>query len=311
MAVLPFVSLGTGILLGLLVKVKKFSAFADYLMTIALVFLMLAIGIGIGLDESIVRNAPRIGFNCVVIAICSLFFSILLTIIFEKTVLPLKALDAEIRAKNIDIAEQKKEGSHLVWIMPLSIVAGLAMGILFRAAIDPGFIDICFTASLIILYICVGITIGSNREVFGYIKILGFRILWLTAAVFVGSILGGIVSGLILGLPMHISVISAGGMSFYSITGAFMTDTYGLETGTYGFIVNILREFFTVLFLPLLIKLSLGSPIAAGAAGDMDTMLAPITKFVGVRLGLVTLITGTILTFIVPILLPVLASIMV
>lgn len=36
----------------------------------------------------------------------------------------------------------------------------------------------------------------------------------------------------------------------------------------------------------------------------MDTMLAPITKFVGIRLSLVTLLTGMILTFVVPILLP-------
>ena len=98
-------------------------------------------------------------------------------------------------------------------------------------------------------------------------------------------------------------------MSFYSITGAYMTQAYGIEIGTYGFIVNVLRETFTVLLLPLLIKISPGSAIAAGAAGDMDTMLAPVTKFVGPRLGFVTLVTGTILTLIVPFLLPVLGSI--
>ena len=86
-----------------------------------------------------------------------------------------------------------------------------------------------------------------------------------------------------------------------------MTQAYGLEIGTYGFIVNVLREFFTVLLMPLLIKISLGSPIAGGAAGNMDTMLAPVTKFVGVRLGLVTLITGTIFTLLVPIVLPAVA----
>mgnify|MGYP003752918953 CR=1 FL=1 len=32
----------------------------------------------------------------------------------------------------------------------------------------------------------------------------------------------------------------------------------------------------------------------------MDTMLVPVTKFVGIELGLVALITGTILTFLVP-----------
>lgn len=42
---------------------------------------------------------------------------------------------------------------------------------------------------------------------------------------------------------------------------------------------------------------------------EMDTMLAPVTKFVGVHLGLVTLFTGTILTIIVPFLLPLISYI--
>lgn len=41
----------------------------------------------------------------------------------------------------------------------------------------------------------------------------------------------------------------------------------------------------------------------------MDTMLAPITKAIGAKYGLVTLTTGTILTLIVPILLPILSNI--
>lgn len=127
------------------------------------------------------------------------------------------------------------------------------------------------------------------------------------AAILVGSIFGGMLAGVLLDLPPHISVVSASGMSFYSITGAYMTEAYGLEVGTYGFIVNVMREMFTILFMPLLIKISPGSPIAGGAAGNMDTMLAPVTKFVGVRLGLATLITGTLLTFLVPFLLPVAA----
>lgn len=85
-----------------------------------------------------------------------------------------------------------------------------------------------------------------------------------------------------------------------------MTQMYGAEIGTYGFIVNVMREFFTVLFLPILIKISKGSPIAGGAAGNMDTMLVPVTKFVGPELGLIALITGTVLTFIVPVILPIL-----
>jgi uncharacterized membrane protein YbjE (DUF340 family) len=193
--------------------------------------------------------------------------------------------------------------------MPASIIAGLAAGVFLRNVISVSSIDSFFTAALIVLYICVGISQGANKEVFFYLKLIGFKVVFISIAVLAGSIIGGIVSGFILKLPLYISATSAAGMSFYSITGAYMTQQYGIEIGTYGFIVNVMREFITVLTMPLLIKISLGAPIAAGAAGDMDTMLAPITKFVGIRLSLVTLLTGTLLTFVVPFLLPIISAI--
>lgn len=314
MTVLPFVCLGVGIIGGLFVTASKFASIAEKVSTVALIFLMLSIGVGIGLDQSVIKQFSTIGIHCVVIALCAIGGSVLFTVLCERTVLPLDHLDKQLDKKNLSLgntAGQQDDGekntSHLVWIMPCSILAGLFIGIFSRSHLNSDIMDAVFTVSLIILYVCVGIAQGANREVFRFLKRLGFRIIWLSAAILLGSILGGIIAGILLKLPLYVSVISASGMSFYSITGAYMTQAYGLEIGTYGFIVNVLREFFTVLLMPLLLKISLGSPIAGGAAGNMDTMLAPVTKFVGVRLGLVTLITGTILTFLVPFLLPAMA----
>ena len=315
MSIIPFVCLGIGITLGLIIKKEKFFVYSDKISTFALVLLMLVIGLGIGLDKSIVDNIIRIGLNCAVIAIATVVFSVLLTFIVEKTVLPLDKIDYDLIEESIQLDvndkdselfkdEEDKKGSSLVWIMPVSIIIGLIAGVLLRSIITSWVTDLFFTIALIVLYICVGISQGANKEVFVYLRLIGFRIILIPAAILFGSLIGGIVSGIILRLPLHISTTAAAGMSFYSITGAYMTQQYGIEIGTYGFIVNIMREFLTVLTMPLLIKISPGALIAGGAAGDMDTMLAPITKFVGLRLSLVTLLTGMILTFVVPILLP-------
>lgn len=85
-----------------------------------------------------------------------------------------------------------------------------------------------------------------------------------------------------------------------------MSQVYGAEKGIYGFLVNVFREFFVVLGLPILSKFGKGGVIAAGAAGNMDTMLVPVTKYTGEEFVLVTLVTGTILTFAVPFILPIL-----
>ena len=319
MTVIPFVCLSIGIVLGLIVKDERFFGYSDKVSTFALILLMLIIGLGIGLDKSIADNLLRIGVNCVIIAITAIAFSVLLTFIVEKTILPLAKIDCALAEKNIRLNSQVKENevckaedrkrSNLVWIMPASIITGLAAGVLLRTVIPASVIDSFFTVALIVLYICVGVSQGANKEVFLYLKLIGFKVVFISIAVLIGSIIGGIVSGFILNLPLYISATSAAGMSFYSLTGAYMTQQYGIEIGTYGFIVNVMREFISVLAMPLLIKISLGAPIAAGAAGDMDTMLAPITKFVGIRLSLVTLLTGTLLTLAVPFLLPIVSVI--
>lgn len=307
-------------MLGLIVKHEKFFVYSDKVSTFALILLMFVIGLGIGLNKSIVDNFLKIGINCVIIAIAAIAFSVLFTFIVEKTVLPLDRIALILTEQKMQLHTQGKEnelfkdeedkkGSSLVWIMPASIATGLTAGLFLRTVISPSATDPFFTVALIVLYICVGISQGANKEIFFYLKLMGFKVVLISIAILLGSLVGGIFSGLILKLPLYITTTSAAGMSFYSITGAYMTQRYGVEIGTYGFLVNAMREFFTVLTMPLLIKISLGAPIAGGAAGNMDTMLAPITKFVGIRLSLVTLITGMILTFVVPLLLPVVSLI--
>lgn len=316
MTLMPFICLGAGLLISFSNLSARGLQVVDWVINIALVVLMLTIGMNIGINDSVMLNLPVIGLNCVVISISAIVCSVILVVFIEKTVLPLSALQEKLYQEKIDVSrevdiqeEEEKKGSPLVWIMPISIIAGVIIGYFLLHENFSDYLDYYLYGSLIILYTGVGISLGTNRKVFGYIKILGFKILYISLAIFAGSLLGGLLSGLVLGLPIHVSVLSAGGMSYYSITGAYMTQVYGIEVGTYGFMVNVMREFFTVIFLPILIKISKGSPIAGGAAGNMDTMLVPVTKFVGAELGLVALITGVILTFFVPFELPVLSHI--
>jgi uncharacterized membrane protein YbjE (DUF340 family) len=312
---LPFSCLAIGLIIGLQRLPQSILKTVDLVTNVALVGLMLTIGAKIGSNESMIANIGQIGLNCAVIALLAVACSVFFVFLLEKTILPLEEVSKNLKLEKlsvnneVDITKEKnKKASPLIWIMPISILVGVLLGNLWMPQESVFLLSYALTGSLVVLYVSVGISLGSNRAVFKYIKVLGWKIILISAAIFVGSILGGVISGLLLSMPMHISVMSASGMSYYSITGAYMTQVYGIEAGTYGFVVNVMREFITVLFLPLLIKISKGSPIAGGAAGDMDTMLVPVTKFVGPELGLVTLITGTILTFAVPIILPMLSN---
>lgn len=312
MTIMPFICLFFGIIIGTRNLSKEIMKKIDMGINRVIVILMTTLGMNIGINEEIISELGKIGWNCAVISISGILFSVGLTIMLEKTILPLEKIKKQLELKNYENRrdEEVEAGkSPLTIIIPISVILGVIIGVFFMDKSYERILNYSLVISLIMLYIGVGIFLGSNLKVLEYVKVIGVKIVLISLAILMGSLLGGAVAGKILGVPENISVISASGMGYYSLTGAFMTSKFGIEAGTYGFIVNIMREFFTVFFLPILIKISKGSAIASGGAGNMDTMLMPITKFVGAELGLVTLITGIILTFSVPVLLPILGKI--
>jgi len=311
----PFVFISAGVIIGFVKLTGRFLTYVEQIGSIALIVLMFTIGVNIGISDTVIKSIGIIGLQCVAITICAITFSIVAVIALEKTVLPLTELQEKISSKSINVGsgssianDSDKKISPLVWIIPVCVIAGTVAGLFLPVGFDE-MVDNLFTVSLAVLYTSVGVELAQNRSVFTYIKLIGWKIILIPLAIAIGSIMGGFVVGVMLNIPFHISVLSAGGMGYYSITGAFMTQTYSIDVGAYGFLVNVLRDFITVLLLPVLIRISNGAPIAGGASSNMDTMLMPVTKFVGAELGLVGLITGTILTFAVPVLLPILMSI--
>ena len=323
---IPFICLAFGAAInwrGLPATVLK--AF-DIATNAALILLMAVIGLNIGTSPQVMGNLGAIGLNCLIISLSAIIGSVILVRLAEATVMPLEKIRLQLAEENAHTAEESAESqdavirgadeqsktgfSPLIILMPACIIIGIIAGYFWLQDMSRSILDTALTVSLIFLYTGVGVSLGENKEVFQYIKRLGARVLFMPGAIFAGCICGGLISGLLLGLPLSYSVISASGMGYYSLTGAFMTESLGIEAGTYGFIVNVSRDVFTVALLPILSKISKGSPIASGAAGCMDTMLVPVTRAVGPELGMVALISGTILTFVVPVWLPVIGAVL-
>lgn len=304
-SLIPFICLGVGTAIswrGLPDTVLKVF---DWIINIALVILMLVIGLNIGTSPEVMNNLGGIGVSCVILSVAAILTSALFVSVLEKTVLPLEETRKRFSGDSGDRETEESSFSLLIIIMPACIVIGIIIGWFVLHSVSETILDTALTISLVLLYVGVGVSLGENKGVFKYIKSLGLKILFLPLGIFLGSITGGLIIGLILHIPLNYAVISTSGMGYYSLTGAMMTDYYGIEAGTYGFIVNVTRDVFTIILMPLLLKISKGSPIAAGAAGCMDTMLVPVTKAVGTELGIVALISGTILTFVVPVWLPI------
>ena len=310
----PFVCLGSGLLFGCLNPPKIVFSVIDKIVNIALMLLMMFIGINVGVNDNVMSNLPRIGLNCAMICLSAIFGSVILTVLLEKTIVPLDQLVAratrsgDSAVAGLPAEEGSNGGSSLLWVIPASIIAGILIGYLLLDSSSEAIRSKLLYGTLVVLYTGVGVGMGSNKSIFKYLKDLGFKVVLLALAVFFGSVGGGALAGMIAGVPLSISLVASSGMGYYSMTGAFMTQNLGAEAGIYGFMINVMRDFFTVLLLPILIRISKGSPSASGAAGNMDTMLVPIVKLQGQEIGLVAMIVGVLTSLMVPFIQPVLLS---
>lgn len=314
--IMPFACMGLGLLIGFQKLPQAAYRAVDWVTTISLVILMITIGGNVGTDEEVIAEIGTVGFNCLATCLCAIVGSVLFCLLIEKTVLLLEEYsqmqldDSEGSARLSVDSDEKKGIDPILILIPVSVLAGAFGCYFFMPKTKVFLLDYALWTSLVILYTSVGIGMGQNKSVFRYIKMVGFKIIYLVLGVWVGSMAGGAVAALLTGMPLKYAVISASGVGYYSMTGATMLSSFGPEAGVYGFMINVFRDFFTVLLLPILGRVSKSAPIASGAAGNMDSMLVPVTKVVGRELGLVALIVGIVLTFGVPVILPILCSVM-
>ncbi len=156
---------------------------------------------------------------------------------------------------------------------------------------------------LYLLIFIIGISVGSNTDTLKRaVKVLRKEVLLLPIFSIGGALAGGIIAGLLTGMPLRISLAIAAGLGWYSLAGPMLS----VVSPTYGaiaFISNIGREITSFLLIPLM-KGKKGPliPIAMGGATAMDTTMPMITRFSGEEYVLGALYNGMVLSMMVPVL---------
>lgn len=162
--------------------------------------------------------------------------------------------------------------------------------------------------ALYVLIFVIGLEIGLNGRISELRDKFNAKILLMPLLTLMGSMVGGVLIGIILTIPIRWSVAIASGVGWYSLTGPVLAK-YSEFYGVVGFLANFLREIFTVLFYPTIARI-VGKEVAIsiGGATTMDSTLPVIVKFGGRDVMIIAFVHGFILSLIVPILTPTLAS---
>lgn len=165
-----------------------------------------------------------------------------------------------------------------------------------------------FNASLLLLLFVMGVQLGMDREAVAKMRRTGVKILLIPFAVALGSVLGGFVGGLALGLsPIGTMAVSAG-FGWYTLAGPLVGQLLGAQLGALGFVVNFLRELLTVATLPLTCKAGKNVPVAFGGATTMDTTLPVIVRYCGSEALMTAFSSGFVLSLLAPFSIMALAS---
>ena len=183
--------------------------------------------------------------------------------------------------------------------------AGIGYGAL--AGVEYAALEPAITWILALLIFLVGVSMGVDHERLRGSLARIHRPFILVVSTVAGALVSGVLLASLLGIPLGISLAIAAGSGWYSFTGPYLAiiDPY---YGFVGFASNLLREIFMLASYPALSRRLSFEAISIGGATTMDSTLPVVARFGGVDLALAAFIHGLILTIMVPILVPLLAS---
>lgn len=189
---------------------------------------------------------------------------------------------------------------HILAALAVGIVTGYLNHTRGIVAIDGAVSYYLFNAALYLLLFVMGLSFGYDKEAMSKLKKAGFKVLVIPVAVAFGSILAGLVSGLIFRINLVSSIAVCAGYGWYTLAGPLVGQFFGTELGTLGFTVNFLRELLTITTASLIVKLDKYAPIASGGATTMDTTLPIIVRHCGSDILISAFSSGFILTLTAP-----------
>jgi uncharacterized membrane protein YbjE (DUF340 family) len=159
---------------------------------------------------------------------------------------------------------------------------------------------------LYLLLFLVGIGVGSNKNTLKLLKSVNLKIFLIPFSVILGTFLGTFLYSLINdSLTLRECWAVGAGFGYYSLSSVLIKEIAGGSLGVIALLSNIIREIFTLLLTPVIVKVfGKYGPISSGGATSMDTTLPIITRYIGTEYAALSVFSGLVLTLLVPFLVP-------
>lgn len=175
---------------------------------------------------------------------------------------------------------------------------------IFSGLFIPGYILERYDPTLPALWLLmglVGLNLGARIRKGSLRLSLNPALLLLPLSTTIGTFAGATLAVLFVSWSLTDCLAIASGFAYYSLSSVFITKFRGADPGAAALICNILRELFTLLFVPVIVRF-FGSPaaISSGGATTMDTTLPIILRYAGIQWAIPAVFHAVILDISVP-----------
>ena len=181
----------------------------------------------------------------------------------------------------------------------LVVASGLLVGLLLN--FDLSWISQASEIILLLLLFFIGIQLRNSGMTLKQI-VLNKKGATIALIMIVTSFCGGIIAALLLDLPINHGLAMASGFGWYSLAGILIGDSLGSVLGGAALLNELLREILALVLIPLLIQRYPNTAIGYAGATAMDFTLPVIQSSGGIRCVPVAIVSGFILSLLVPVL---------
>lgn len=181
----------------------------------------------------------------------------------------------------------------------LVVAGGLVVGLL--TGMDLEWVDKASEVILLILLFLIGIQLRNSGMTLRQI-LLNRKGITIALVIVLTSLPGGIIAATILGIPVTHGLAMASGFGWYSLAGILMGDGLGPIFGGAAFLNELLRELIALSLIPVMISRYPSTAIGYAGATAMDFTLPVIQNSGGIRCVPIAIVSGFILSLLVPVL---------
>ncbi|MBU2897084.1 lysine exporter LysO family protein [Vibrio hepatarius] len=214
-----------------------------------------------------------------------------------------KLFPIEIDGKRtkLPLSSMALESMKLILFVGVGLLAGTQL------PLELNWVDIASESVLFILLFLIGIQLRNSGLSLRQI-LLNKQGMVIATTIITTSLIGGVIAARILDINLYQAIAMSCGFGWYSLSGILMGDAFGPIFGGASFMIELVRELVALVMIPLIIHSRPSVAIGYAGATAMDFTLPVIQSTGGVRCVPIAIVSGFILSLLVPILMLVFVS---